>query len=403
MASNYNTRSNRNSIPGRSETMDEPTSFSTPGSSQDTDAAGGLAHLRELREFQAQNPGFSTTAAPSGTPGIPSRQHSIIPGTGTSRETGNASDFPHPAPARPNLGDFGQGFAPPPMPNRDFLSNEQAQSLEAQRRTYFDLQTQLLQAEIDKAAALVARAKANALRIAQELSRDTTIEDIGKTDSPQVVSIAAAHPGIDRQYIRQIESNSFHPAKLYLLQALKGAEAIQEDTLRIDSNGTIRTSPEKPARSKFGSNPETWLTGFINYISISQMLHGPRFPTLVVAMSAFLNQIRRLSAIYKWQGSVLELAIEYHCHIINNGPTDSTLWQITPAQWVDMYCTPLMVRSNQGPLTQKKRELPDRETAAKQVCFKWNEGHCNYNSNCYRKHECSKCSSPEHPASKCKA
>jgi hypothetical protein len=163
IASNYNTCSNCNCIPGRSETIDEPTLFSTPGSSQDTDAAGGLAYLRELREFQAQNPGFSTTAVLSGTPGILSRQYSIIPGTGTSRETGNTSDFPYPAPARPSLGNFGQGFALLLMPNRDFLSNKQAQSLEAQRRTYFDLQIQLLQAEIDKAAVLVARAKADIL------------------------------------------------------------------------------------------------------------------------------------------------------------------------------------------------------------------------------------------------
>jgi hypothetical protein len=74
--------------------------------------------------------------------------------------------------------DFGQGTTPPPIPNWDFLSSKQAQSLKAQRRIYFDLQTQPLQAEIDKAAVLVARAKASALRIAQEPSRDTIFEDI---------------------------------------------------------------------------------------------------------------------------------------------------------------------------------------------------------------------------------
>jgi hypothetical protein len=132
------------------------------------------------------------------------------------------------------------------------------------------------------------------------------------------------------------------------------------------------------------------------------MLHGPWFPALVVAMFAFLNQIRRLSAIYKWQGLVLELAIEYYCHVINNGLTDSTLWQVILAQWVDIYYTLLMIR-HQGPLTQKKRELPDQETAAKQVYFKWNKGRCVYNSNCYQKHKCFKCNSLDHPASKCKA
>lgn len=339
----------------------------------------------ELREFQVQNPGFTFTANPG-----PSRQPPTFPATGTIEGASTAPGGGAPLLLIPDL------------------SEDQRHRLQAQRETYFDMQMQLLQAQIDKSAAQVAQLKAEALRTNQDLEHDPLAEDLGKNDSPIVSSIAAAHPGIDRQYIRQIESNSFHPAKLFLLQAQRGAEGIQDDTFRVDTNGNLRAGPDRPTRAKFGQNSDIWVTGFNNYVSIIHMLHGLKFPGLVPAMLAFLNQIRRLNNIYKWQTGALELALEYHCHVISNGVTDSTLWLVVPTQWVDIYCNPATVRPLlKAAPTSRKREFTDqdslRDTLADEICDKWNDGRCTYrNGRCYRKHECRKCGSKDHPEWKCK-
>jgi hypothetical protein len=158
-----------------------------------------------------------------------------------------------------------------------------------------------------------------------------------------VSSIAAAHPGIDRQYIRQIESNSFHPAQLFLLQAQRDADGIQDDTFRVDTNGNLRAGPDRPTKTKFGQNSDIWVTGFNNYVSIIHMLHGLGFPGLLSAMLAFLNQIRRLNNIYKWKTGTLGLALEYHCHVTSNGiRLNPSGWWSPPSGWI---CTVIQPQS----------------------------------------------------------
>ncbi len=111
------------------------------------------------------------------------------------------------------------------------MTAEKVQQLNSQRSIYYNLQAQLVQAEIDKTAAQVARAKEDTFRArdyshAPALACQNQVTDqppmsfsrelydqTGKNDSLTVISITDTHPGISRTYIRQIEANSFHPEK----------------------------------------------------------------------------------------------------------------------------------------------------------------------------------------------
>lgn len=108
---------------------------------------------------------------------------------------------------------------------------------------------QLIQAELTKLAAQVTQLKTEALRTNQNPVQGTLAEDLDKGDSPIVSPIAAARPGIDRQHILQIESNSF--------------QQIQRGTRGY---------------------PGRWFTGFNNYVSILRMLHGLYDRDLVSAL-----------------------------------------------------------------------------------------------------------------------
>lgn len=69
-----------------------------------------------------------------------------------------------------------------------------------------------------------------------------------------------------------------------------------------------------------------WSEAFLNYTMIVMALFGPTIPILYLALADFHCEVIELSTIYKWQGGVLPLALDFHTHVVEYQPTDpSTL------------------------------------------------------------------------------
>ena len=78
--------------------------------------------------------------------------------------------------------------------------------------------------------------------------------------------------------------------------------------------------------ASFGTTPDTWSTTFLIFAAIVSSFFGAQFPTLTAKLLFFHNKILKLAKTYKWQGAVLNLAIEFHERRVSTGLTDASAW-----------------------------------------------------------------------------
>ena len=343
------------------------------------EALAGQAATRQMAQEaarHARNNAQGITGGLTHNPDTPqssqnSQMPSIIPGTQNV----------DPRPNRPN---------PNPIHGHQ-TPDERAQEIH-------DLNRRLLLAQIDEAEAKAAATRA---ATAQKSSAIAVDNNQGKNDPPIVKTTLAAHPGIAAELIRKIYDNSFAPTMLPKLRTGRGADAFQESTVQIEG-GELKTGPVPGRLKDFGNDSYIWSDAFENYMSIYSQIHCPKFPTLQAAMFLFHKQIITLSQTFKWQGAVLDLAIEYHTTILENGPTDADLWREIPS-WIIMRLCPYEKQlgytpPTTRPQTNKRNSSTQGEIDRDEVCNNFNRPlGCKWGSNkCYRKHECTKCGSKDH-------
>jgi len=277
------------------------------------EALAGQAATRQLAQEAARQ-------ARLGPSSVPQAGLASTPDTPQSSQN---SQVPFVIPGTQDVGPRPNGPSPNPT--------ERHQTLEERAQEIHDLNRRLLLAQIEESEARAAATRAATAQKAPVIAMDN---NLGKNDPPIVMTTLAAHPGIAAELIRKIYDNTFVPTMLPKLRTGQGADAFQESTIRIEG-GELKPGPVPGKRKDFGNDAYIWSDAFENYMSIYSQIHCPNFPTLQAAMFAFHKQIISLSRTFKWQGAVLDLAIEYHTTILENGPTDATLWREIPS-WTIM-------------------------------------------------------------------
>lgn len=114
---------------------------------------------------------------------------------------------------------------------------------------------------------------------------------------------------------------------LYKLYLIKGQDNLYHDQIHIDKS-ILKMRKVTGSYKDYGSTNTLWSEAFLNYTIILIAFFEPTISTLYLVLASFYSEIIELSTIYKWQGRVLPLALDFHTHIVESQPTNPSRWAI---------------------------------------------------------------------------
>lgn len=157
----------------------------------------------------------------------------------------------------------------------------------------------------------------------------------------RVKALATQCARLPQGEIAKIFSNRFRPMNLYKLRLMSGRDDLYRDQIYVDK-GTLEMRNVKRFYKDYVISNTLWSEVFFNYTIILMVLFGFTIPTFYLALAGFYQEIIELSTIYKWQGGVLLLALDFHMHMVKGQLTDLNRWTI-PAKWQAQFCNTLTV------------------------------------------------------------
>lgn len=131
----------------------------------------------------------------------------------------------------------------------------------------------------------------------------------------EVKTLATQFARLSQGVIAKIFSNCFRPINLYKLYLMKNRDDLYRNQIHID-DGILTMRKVTRSYKDYGTSNIFCSKAFLNYTMILMALFDPTISTFYLALAAFLREIIELSTIYKWQGGVLPLALDFHIHII---------------------------------------------------------------------------------------
>ena len=171
-------------------------------------------------------------------------------------------------------------------------------------------------------------------------------DDFGEgTLTPRLRDSLSIFKKYNKKDVIAIAKNTFHPLNLPKLSQMSSALKTTTELEMIWENGRMegREAIGKPAA--FGKNSEIWSDNFLKYVAIIGHFHEPTSPGLLQALITFHLRIVKLAKTYKWQGAILDLAINFHTERASADIGDVSAWDL-PANMVEEY-----TRDNLLPVT----------------------------------------------------
>jgi hypothetical protein len=230
---------------------------------------------------------------------------------------------------------------------------------------------------------------------------DITEDDYGESSlSPFQREKLLLFPGIPKKDVIAILKGTFSPMNLPNLDRNVATDRESEFTLSLEG-GQLKSKKTIGKHSAFGTTPKLWSRTFLTYMSIVVSCFGAQFPALVVKLVVFHQKVIKLSETYKWQGAVLNMAIEWHERQASTGITDTAAWDLTPS-FIDEW-----TRGHQlGQPSTKSPSNPSNSSARSKepntpgrLCRNYNKPQgCTFEG-CRRDHECETCGE-KHPGYK---
>ncbi len=241
---------------------------------------------------------------------------------------------------------------------------------------------------------------------------DTTAADedeSGKTVPPAVLPLLPRFAGIPRSALVAIHDHTFevrkHLIKLRLPQFTSPASQEEAFTYSTGSDG-LRLK-KVTSFKEWGHDSSLWSHCFATYAAAWTSIFGQSFPTAGIGMWLFHRRICDLARSYKWQDTVLLLALDKHQLLLDKGVSTASVedWNIDASLEGQYLRLDTLLPSKASPAASP---LPTRgQRAAAQP----NKGHAicqTYNNttgcdwrNCRRRHVCSKCEG-DHALPNCK-
>lgn len=73
----------------------------------------------------------------------------------------------------------------------------------------------------------------------------------------------------------------------------------------------------------YGNNKALWSESFLNYMTVMIALFGSTIgPPFMLALAHFHRKSLDLAKVYRWQGVVLFLSLDFHTHIVEDQSSD---------------------------------------------------------------------------------
>ena len=211
---------------------------------------------------------------------------------------------------------------------------------------------------------------------------------------------AQVHEDIDAE--DDYGESSLSPAQRQQLCLFPGQH--KKDVIAIIKNTFLpRNLPALDRNSSQEHEAELWSRTFLIYTAIVMAFFGAQFPTLGPKLIFFHNKIIKLAKTYKWQGAVLNLAIEFLERRVSAGITDTSAWEIDTAL-IDEYTrghqlgpAPLANTSSSKP---RQSFIDSSTNKAGIICQNFNKHKGCTTLGCKRDHLCETCGG-SHPATDC--
>ena len=194
-----------------------------------------------------------------------------------------------------------------------------------------------------------------------------------------------------------IIKNTFSPLNL---PSLDRNSTVEHDTEYAISlvGGQLKQKKVVGKLASFGTTPDTWSTTFLIFAAIVSSFFGPQFPTLTAKLLFFHNKILKLAKTYKWQGAVLNLAIEFHERRVSTGLTDASAW-VLDANLIDDFTRGHQLGAR-DPASSSSSKPKGSSNKSGVVCQNYNKDKGCHFDGCERDHVCENCGEG-HPRSEC--
>ena len=239
---------------------------------------------------------------------------------------------------------------------------------------------------------------------------DEDYDENGRPIPAAVLPVLSLFSGLHRPTVVAVFDQTFVPKKdLIKLRApefrvIAPEAGIESFDLKSTSAG-LQFCKVTSAKD-FGHDPALWSHCFVNYMGLCNSFFADKHPAVATGMLLFFCRVIDLARKFKWQDCILDLALEKHQLMINEG-----ILNVTPANWrigVDLEANYLSLDNFRSakPASLAPSPRPGRSSAAaanndKVTCEKFNSpAGCHWRG-CFRRHVCSKCSN-DHPAIDCK-
>ncbi len=155
------------------------------------------------------------------------------------------------------------------------------------------------------------------------------------------MSITLWFASLPKEEIVRILRNKFKPINLYPfhhMRRLRFNSSHDQDRISIE-DGMFKLRKTSRTYKDFGKSfYKVCADFFYNYTTILVFPFGREVPHLHSALAEFYTNIYELSKVYKWQETVLLMAIEGHTFIFAQQPTDLSKWVI-PEKFQGRFCT----------------------------------------------------------------
>jgi hypothetical protein len=213
-------------------------------------------------------------------------------------------------------------------------------------------------------------------------------------------------PRVDKKHIISIVKHKFHANNLVYLDRQAAAEAEPEMSITL-SNGAWKQKKVVGKLSDFGPTSEIWSRNFLVFVQILQAFFGTTHPTLSIELLNFHGRIVKLAKIHKWQGCILNMAVEFMERRRSESLTDATAWRLdytTINEWTldtQLLANPQSVGTSSAPSAGRRPRIPNTNGQAfhadapsnnpSVTCRMYNTPRGCSESLCRRKHNCSHC------------
>jgi hypothetical protein len=286
------------------------------------------------------------------------------------------------------------GHPPPPQtPPYD----AQAAYWEAKNRRDEVEHTARLRREEEAHEALLTQTRAQTAPPAPAALQDAIPDDIIGETPPEVLRVCSLVIGVPAKEVIAIFKGTFRPSNLYKLRPSRRT-ANDEGLISIVGN-SVKIMKAQGDLKDFGTTIAIWSEGFLNYVVIINELFGLKHLGLVSAMLQFHGEIQRLATIYTWTSAVLDLAVDYHHYVAENGTIQNPLSWIVPERWERRFCTSSKELQKVGhALSTPSSPL----SKSKYACNNFNSTRGCSSSTCIYLHQCKKCKATDHGTPTCK-